>query len=221
MNTQTRIFSIADTHTGTTSIHHQMGQRSREGRVYPKQSSGDAPNLSVFDRLLAWLGPDSDTAGKQYESIRARLIKMFRARRCEFAEDLADVTFEHVSQKLRTLSSVYIGDPVPYFYGVAKKIYLEYLRSLKANSIEVFCLPCTSNDPDLEKHLDLLEKALCMIPKTDRELVLSYYEHSGKDKVKHRRALAKQLGIELNALRLRVFRTRRAIKNYMIALDED
>jgi hypothetical protein len=83
-------------------------------------------NAAAFEQFLFWLGPDPESAGKKYELIRDRLIMMFRARRCVFAEDLADTTFERVARKLTDLTTEYTGDPARYFYGVAKKVYLEY-----------------------------------------------------------------------------------------------
>ena len=147
---------------------------------------------------------------------------MFRARRCVFAEDLADITFERVAHKLTNLTSQFIGDPAPYIYGVGKKIYLESLRELKANQLRQTCFLPTSNDnPDSENMLELLEKALSMISNADSELILKYYAFNGKNKIDHRRTLANQLGIRLNALRLRVFRIRGKIKKNMLQLDAE
>src|SRR3712207_6798979 len=87
-------------------------------------------NVAEFDRLLGWLGPDPESAGRKYELIRGRLIMMFRARRCLFAEDLADTTFERVARKLADLTAEFTGDPARYFYGVAKKVYLEYQHDI-------------------------------------------------------------------------------------------
>jgi DNA-directed RNA polymerase specialized sigma24 family protein len=147
---------------------------------------------------------------------------MFRARRCLFAEDLADITIERVAHKLTTLTSKFIGDPAPYFFGVAKKIYFEYLRGLKANQLRATCcLPTRTDTSDSEKKLELLEKALGMIPNADRELILKYYAWNGKNKIDQRRALADQMGIRLNALRLRVFRIRKEIKKQILKLDPE
>jgi DNA-directed RNA polymerase specialized sigma24 family protein len=179
-------------------------------------------NAAIFERLLQWLGPDSHSASLKYESIRARLVTMFRARRCVFAEDLADMTFERVAHKLTNLTSRFIGDPVPYFYGVARKIYLEYVRKLNANQLRATCGPPTSiDDPESENLIELLERALSTISNVDRELILRYYAWDGKNKAAHRRALANQLGIGLNALRLRVFRIRMEIKKNMVQLDAE
>jgi RNA polymerase sigma factor (sigma-70 family) len=178
-----------------------------------------APWLSAatFDQLLAWLGPDSEAAGHKYEAIRGRLIVMFRARRCVFAEDLADATFERVAQKLVHFTDSFTGDPALYIYGVAKKIYLEYQRKNRAapSNSEFFLQPSTDTE-NLENLLLCLDEALRAIPESDRELILSYYTGSKRNKIIKRRALAQQFGLGPNALRLRVFRIRREIRNYML-----
>jgi DNA-directed RNA polymerase specialized sigma24 family protein len=182
------------------------------------------PNAGAFEQFLYRLGPDPETAGQKYESIRTRLIMMFRARRCVFAEDLADATFERVVQKLTDLTVELTGDPALYFYGVAQKIYLEHQRKLTAVRWRSAAYSLETNtydradtddqDDQLETKLKQLDEALNTISKSDRELILEYYTGTGSNKVNHRRALAAQFG-GTNALRLRVFRIRREIKNYM------
>ena len=79
------------------------------------------------------------------------------------------------------------------------------------------CLsPASAEDEDLEDMLNRLDDALSAIPKSDRELILTYYTDSGRNKINHRRDLANQYGIGPNALRLRVFRIRKEIRNYIL-----
>lgn len=173
-------------------------------------------NVAAFERFLCWLGPDPESAGRKYELIRGRLIMMFRARRCVFAEDLADTTFERVARKLTDLTTEFNGDPARYFYGVAKKVFLEYQRELITKRKTGGCSsPASAEDEDLEDLLKRLDDALSTISKSDRELILTYYTESGRNKISHRRDLARQLGLGPNALRLRVFRIRKEIKNYL------
>ena len=179
-------------------------------------------NAAAFERFLCWLGPDPESAGRKYELIRGRLIMMFRARRCVFAEDLADTTFERVARKLTDLTTEFTGDPARYFYGVAKKVFLEYQHELMTKRKRAGCLPPASTvDQELETMLKQLDDALSAIPKSDRDLILTYYTHTGRNKISHRRALAKQFGIGPNALRLRVFRIRREIRSYMLGASAD
>jgi len=173
-------------------------------------------NAAAFERFLYWLGPDPETASRKYESIRTRLIIMFRARRCHCAEDLADVTFERVLRKLPDLITGFTGDPARYFYGVAKKVFLEYQRQITIDYRRFqISLPTNIGNPDLENMLQQLDEALSIIPESDRELILRYYTDSGKNKINHRRVLAAQFGLRPSALRLRVFRIRREIRDYI------
>jgi len=99
---------------------------------------------------------------------------------------------------------------------VAKKVFLEYQHELMTKRKRNCCLsPASAEDEDLENMLKQLDDALSAIPKSDRELILTYYTDSGRNKINHRRALARQFGVGPNALRLRVFRIRREIKNYI------
>lgn len=172
-------------------------------------------NAAAFERFLCWLGPDPESAGRKYELIRGRLVRMFRARRCVFAEDLADTTFERVARKLNDLTTHFTGDPTRYFCGVAKKVFLEYQREVMTQRKAEWLSPVSVEDQDLENMLKQLDDALSAIPKSDRDLILTYYTDTGRNKINHRRALAKQFGIRPNALRLRVFRIRRVIENYI------
>ena len=178
-------------------------------------------NVAAFERFLYWLGPDQESAGRKYETIRARLIMMFKARRCAFAEDLADATFERVVRRLTYLTAEFTGDPARYFYGVAKKIYLEHQHRITVDRRRAERSLPTNTDPDLEDKFKQLEEALSTISTSDRELILRYYTGNGRDKINHRRALAQQSGIGLNALRLRVFRIKQEIKTHMSRSDAD
>lgn len=180
------------------------------------------PGVHPLTSLLHCLGPDSQSASRKYESIRARLIMMFRARRCVFAEDLADITFERVARRLGNLTLRFIGDPAPYFYAVARKIYLEHLRELRAKQLRAtWWPPINTDNSESENMLQLLEKALNIIPTANHELILKYYAWNGKNKIAHRRALANQLGVNPNALRLRVCRIRKELKKHMVQLDTE
>lgn len=220
MNTQCTVtVSLARSQVHRSPARYTRSQQTNTAQPaqHEKNDSEGWLTAAAFERFLCWLGPDPETAGRKYESIRGRLIMMFRARRCVFAEDLADATFERVVRKLSDLTTEFSGDPARYFYGVAKKIYLEYHREITtAHRRSEFSLLTNTVNPDLEQMLEILDEALGMIPTSDRDLILNYYA-SGKSKIRHRRALAEQFGLRPNALRLRVFRIRREIKAYMSA----
>src|SRR5437764_14777727 len=81
-----------------------------------------------FNGLLEWLGQDREQAGDKYEAIRRRLIRIFISRGCHHAEEMADETINRVTFKLKEIRQDYVGDPALYFYGVANKVHLEYVR---------------------------------------------------------------------------------------------
>jgi RNA polymerase sigma factor (sigma-70 family) len=158
-----------------------------------------------FDRLLDWLDSDRDTAGRKYEAIRQRLIKIFTCRGCSEAEDLADETINRVTVKLQEISETYSGDPALYFYGVAQKIHLEYLRQMRPRPTP----PPPVVEPEVdEQEYECLDQCLNRLPGDNRRLVLEYYQDIKRAKIDHRRRLAEQLGIAVNALRIRAHRIR-------------
>src|SRR5256885_10310944 len=81
-----------------------------------------------FEALLAWLDADPEAAARKYEQIRTRLIKIFVCRGCSEPEDLADETIDRVARRVPDIEPTFTGEPARYFYGVANKIHLEYLR---------------------------------------------------------------------------------------------
>jgi DNA-directed RNA polymerase specialized sigma24 family protein len=161
-----------------------------------------------FDALLAWLDPEREAAGRKYEDIRLRLIKIFACRGCYEPEDLADETINRVSKKLKEIESTYSGDPARYFYGVANKVHLEYLRRRLAPFP-----PAPSEVSDsMEKEYACLERCVQNLNPNNRVLVLQYYQEEKRAKIDHRKHLAAQLGIAVNALRIRACRIRAALQ---------
>ena len=159
-----------------------------------------------FDALLAWLDPAREEAGRKYEDIRLRLIKIFTCRGCCEPEDLADETINRVSKKLKEIESTYSGEPARYFYGVANKVHLEYLRRKPLQPPP----PPRDDADEIEREYLCLEQCIQKLTPNNRVLVLQYYQEEKRAKIDHRRQLAEQLGIALNALRIRACRIRRS-----------
>jgi RNA polymerase sigma factor (sigma-70 family) len=170
----------------------------------------------AFDELLNWLDADRDSAGSKYEKIRVRLIKIFACRGCCEADDLADETINRVTAKLGEIAESYSGDPALYFYGVAQKVHLEYLRKKPPvqESAQAGREPGGQTAwpaqpvEDVEQEYACLEKCMDRLPPENRRLVLEYYQEEKRAKIDHRKMLADQLGIAVNALRIRAHRIR-------------
>jgi DNA-directed RNA polymerase specialized sigma24 family protein len=163
-----------------------------------------------FDALLAWLDPNRETAGQKYECIRLRLIKIFACRGCLEPEDLADETINRVSKKLKDIESSYYGDPAIYFYGVANKVHQEYVRR---KPIPIPPDPPKESSEDIEREYDCLDRCMQKLLPGNRALVLQYYQEEKRAKIDHRKQLAAQLGIALNALRIRAHRIRSSLQD--------
>ncbi len=152
--------------------------------------------------LLMWLDPDRDRAGVKYEQIRCRLIRMFISRGCQEAEDLADETINRVTSKVREVADGYQGDPTLFFYGVAKKIFLERTRR-KARPI----VNAAAAEPvGSEQEFECLTRCMQALPADKRYLVHEYFREDERARIDNRKQLALKLGIAINALRIRAHR---------------
>jgi len=158
-----------------------------------------------FDRLLAWLGADPEEAGRRYEEIRRSLIKIFTCRGCHEPEDMADETINRVVAKLPDIEAGYTGERALYFYGVANKVQLEYLRRRPAPPAPP---PAPAPSEEDEREYECLLHCVGGLSPDHRELVLQYYREEKRAKIDNRKHLAERLGIALNALRIRAHRIR-------------
>ena len=166
------------------------------------------PTPQEFESLLSWLNPDPERAGEKYETIRRGLIKIFTARRCTDAEDLADETINRVSHRVAQLRESYVGDPATFFYGVAKRVMLEEKVRKPQDASAQFPSEALEAPQDDEYRYTCLEKCMAELDPQSRELILQYYLQAGRLKIDARARLAEQLNIEPNALRVRVHRIR-------------
>jgi DNA-directed RNA polymerase specialized sigma24 family protein len=159
------------------------------------------PTKETFEKLLAWLDPDRERAGEKYENIRLRLIRIFCSRGCYDAEDLADQTMNVVASRIDWLIENFTGNPALYFYGVAKKIYKEQLTKKKKPPPE----PPRPDNTVIERECGCLEECLKQqLPPGERQLVLRYHQKEKQEKIRLRKQIASELGITINALRIRV-----------------
>jgi DNA-directed RNA polymerase specialized sigma24 family protein len=164
-----------------------------------------------FESLLAWLDVDRELAGKRYEEIRRKLIKIFTSRGCSVPEELADETIDRVISKVPELAATYVGDPVSYFCGVAHNVHLEYLRKKPTVPVPPVLATVEPEEDELEQEYECLERCMQQLTTDSRHLVLQYYREEKQAKISNRKLLADQLGIALNALRIKAFRIRASL----------
>ena len=170
-----------------------------------------------WSRFLSWLHPDPDKAGEKYRDIQRRLIKIFVCRGCDRPEDLADETINRVILKAETIADEYEGDQALYFFGVARYVHHEYLREKPVPQP-----PPPGEEPSsTEEEYKCLEQCIEGLPQRSRELFLQYYREEKQAKKKNRKRLAGNLGIPLNALRIRACRIRMNLQDCVLECLED
>jgi DNA-directed RNA polymerase specialized sigma24 family protein len=160
-----------------------------------------------FQMLLGWLDANVESAGEKYERIRRRLIRIFVGRGCHEAELLADRTIDRVISKVPVIRDSYVGEPAVYFYGVAQKMHLEWLRSQKKEREATF-IDLTAEPHNEDAEFDCLQSCLEKLPADARDLILEYYRDEKRAKIERRRRLAARLGVSIGALQIKASRVR-------------
>ncbi len=175
-------------------------------------------SLRIF---LEWLASGVANPCEAYESVRRRLTIFFAGRKCLDPEALSDRTLDCAMRKLPDIPAE--ANPMAYLIGIAKNIYRDELRA--AQKVEAFrlaqaVLP-TGNPSELEARHTCLEKCLAELPAEDRTLVLGYYSESKQAKIDKRKQLADRFGLNLNALRNRIFRLNQRLAHCVTACLEN
>lgn len=177
-------------------------------------------NPEAFEKMLLWLDEDRDIAGLKYEAIRLRLIKIFDYRQCTNSEELSDIVFDRVLQKLDENAVADSADPALYFYKVACHIYRENLR--KPVSVEVTDdIAAEADEENFDPYYECLKKCLENLSAEHRKLIVNYYEEEKHEKVTHHRQLAKSFGVKLNILHLRAYRIRKRLQKCVLQCVEN
>ena len=165
---------------------------------------------SNFDCLLEWLDANRAKAGEKYELIRNGLIDIFTYKGCVASEDLADETIDRVAKRVIEIRSSYTGDPSRYFYGVGKRVYMEYLK--RKQPVELPVLLEAPQTEDVEQQYECLDQCMSELTVGNRALILQYYSEKKQAKINKRRAILDMLNLKPSALRVRVFRIRQTLE---------
>lgn len=174
-----------------------------------------------FDSLLAFLGPDRESAAQAYLDLRRALLIFFAARGAASPGEMADETINRVARRLGEGAEITTENPSSYVYAVARNVWRESLAnptpliSLSENEAAAI-IPATPHDLmisareriESEARYECLEKCLDQLDSGERELIVAYYRFSGGEKIDTRKRLAVDLGLSGNTLRQKVARLR-------------
>jgi len=162
-------------------------------------------NQETFDKLLSHLEPDLPNSEARYKQLRLKMTKFFEWRHCNDSEELADETITRVVNQLAAGKEILAENPYAYFYGVAKNVYREFVRRQINKEKILDNLPeQTAPSQDWQ---DCRDQCLQKLPADKLELLQHYYLN-----IKGREALAQQLNLTLNALRLKVHRLKKELR---------
>jgi DNA-directed RNA polymerase specialized sigma24 family protein len=180
-----------------------------------------ALSKDALQRLLNWLDGGTSSDGRAYVEMRRRLSDYFSRKNCRTADDLADETLTRVARRLEEEGITRGETPARYCYIVARFVFLEHLREIKAHPIVTQVsgddvpqpsTPSTADEVETagteEKLLACLEKCLQELDPLNRRIITGYYIGSERVKIDNRRKLAESLGLSANALTVRACRIR-------------
>jgi RNA polymerase sigma factor (sigma-70 family) len=184
-----------------------------------------------FDRLMEWLGKDSEASALKYEAIRRDLIRYFGRSLGADAEELADETINRVIEKLPQIVGSYTGDPKYLFFRYAQLTRLEHIRRLarreqprEDNYRTIGDLPDPRTFAKVKADAETgardeacLIECLRKLRPEERRMFLLYYQEGNRLQLDWRRNLAAEAGISLNALRLQIHRQKERLYACIVA----
>ena len=176
------------------------------------------PTPEEFTKLLAWLNSDPDEAGRVFNHINQRLIKVFASRGCADAEALADEVTNRVAVRIDKVKKSY-DEPVRCFLGFVEHVYREHQR--EEQKILGHKEPERRSTDELEREDRCLEHCLEHLGKPDRELFVHYFQGEKRARIDRRKQMATELVVSINALRIRAHHLRKEMHRCLIACLEN
>lgn len=162
----------------------------------------------AFASFLCWLSPDQTHASRKYLELRQEVVKLFIRKGCAHAEELADRTLDRVVTITHLEPGKY-PSAISLCCGVARNVWLEYLREKVHEPLEDdrVAAPELPSEDFSEQDVRCLNHCLEQLSARDRELIVTYHQFQGREKIEARKQLADAYG-GLNKLRITAYRIR-------------
>jgi len=171
------------------------------------------PTGEELEKLLAWFDSDREKGAVKFQTINARLIRVFSSRGCGVdADSLADEVLNRVAVRIDTVILKYpdaVRCCLSFIDNVYHEWYRQQCRKAKAN-------PPPSPRPAevLEREDECLKQCLESVTKPDRDLFERYFQ--SEKHIEPRKKLALELAVTANALRIRAHRIRKQLRHCLI-----
>ncbi|MFL6255020.1 MAG: RNA polymerase sigma factor [Pyrinomonadaceae bacterium] len=161
---------------------------------------------TVLDKLFQLLEPDSRSIEEGFRQCRFKLVKFFAWRYCEDPDNLADETVSRLLKNVRDGQVISADNPYSYVYAIAVNVFKEYLRAKKKGAAQTDL--SEARDVVIQQEADDCKRQCFeQLPSEKRELLERYYQDDDS-----REDIAKEQGLSLNALRLKVHRIKQGLK---------
>jgi DNA-directed RNA polymerase specialized sigma24 family protein len=169
----------------------------------------------AFEKLLGLFDPDPDIAAIRYEEMRRRLRKFFDWNRTKDPDELVDETFDRAARRID--EGVEVHSVASYLTGIARFLLKEYWVSDASKTEEIGDLPVVGDTrlvPEEEEReesdrlLQCLEGCTGSLAQTERQRVVEYYSGEKREKIDNRIRMAREMGVTLGNLRVRMLRLR-------------
>lgn len=168
-------------------------------------------SANSLETLLMALAAEPDDAAKAYGIVHARLVRFFNLKNMADPATLADEVMDRLAASLATRGAGQIESPAAFALGIARHVLQEEWRGLareKEAMREWTPVAQTEHDDEKELTMAALDHCLGRMPAAKREMLQSYYDWTGAEKIAHHRRMADEMGLTVNALRNRLLRTR-------------
>ena len=168
---------------------------------------------SAFERLLDHLGPNRDSAAREYERLRQQLGDYLDFHGSPSPEADADEVLVRVARKLE--QGELIHRVSHYTYGVAKLVALESKRrhaqqeqAARGMSRQVVSPDAADNTEAEDADIACMEKCLGELPAESRAFIMAYCREALRSPLHGRKLLAQQLGLRYGTIKTRAHRIR-------------
>ena len=211
--------------TGSINETRDGGRPPDEARALraPPTGHGSEVDAEQFGALLDRLHPERERAWTIYAGVRERLTRFFADKNCLTPVECADDALDRAARRLAAGAEITVEDPYLYILGIAYNVLREYWKDAERKSVELDALVHARHpaaDPaderrdeeeraERERRLVCLGHCLAAQTPEQRAFLDAYHTGaSGAERIEGRRRLAAELGVELNALRIRACRAR-------------
>ena len=169
----------------------------------------------ALEVLLTHLAPEREAAGHEYGRLHRRLVAFFESHGSLEPGRDADETLDRLARKLREGHAV--RDVPAYVHGLARNVVRESWRQARREESAREILRGLLPPPAPDRRLwDCFDRCLAELAPEQRELLLAYYSAARGASQAFRTDLAATRGLSRNALRIRVFRAREALRERLL-----